>query len=493
MRKAESVGYGDETSVSESVQFTRLSQLTQSIQSVIKESFAGIYYWVIADINSHSFQTAKNNHYFELVEKEEGGSGIIAKMRCSAWQSGALKIRKFEEVTGQQFKNDINVLVKVSVSYHSLYGLQLVLHDIDPAFTIGRLEQQKQATIQKLLTECRQYICKQDGRFVTRNNQLALQSVIQKIAVISSSNSAGLQDFIHTLENNAFTYRFRIDHYYTVVQGEANAELVCNKFIDVFHSGVSYDAVVLIRGGGSQTDFLLFDQFVLGRVVAKFPIPVITGIGHQKNETIVDLMAHSPTKTPTKAAEFIIAHNRDFEDDVLTAHNTILLKAQQCISKNMLSLSNLNLQLLTHAKSMIVLNNERLSCIHQGIAHTVKIGLCDKKAALAAVSCRITSLPANALVRRMHELNTTTMRTTLLARMALARQRCSLEQFAAMCRLMSPESILKKGFAIVYYQEKNSVSGNSIPLGAEVTIRLSDARLAATITQNNTLDGNTHL
>ncbi|WP_431244478.1 exodeoxyribonuclease VII large subunit [Flavobacterium sp. P21] len=133
------------------------------------------------------------------------------------------------------------------------------------------------------------------------------------MAVISASNSAGNEDFRHTLRHNDFGYSFQADDYYTVVQGDNNAKLFLNKLIEVYSSGIPYDAIIIIRGGGAQSDFLIFDNYQIGRAVAKFPIPVITGIGHQKNVSIVDLMAHTSTKTPTKAAEFIIAHNRSFE------------------------------------------------------------------------------------------------------------------------------------------------------------------------------------
>ena len=278
-----------------------------------------------------------------------------------------------------------------------------------------------------------------------------------------------------------------------MVQGEANAELVYERFLDIFYSKVDYDAVVLIRGGGAQTDLLIFDQFVLGKVVAKFPIPVITGIGHHKNETIVDLMAHSPTKTPTRAAEFIVAHNRNFEEGILSAQKTIVIKAQQALALNAQRLATLNMRLAGYANSTLASHEDQLQFIHQNIKHRTKEVLYESQAALNALSCKILSQPATALARRSYALHCTTRGFTMQVKMYFAKKKCGLEQYETMCRLMDPRSILKKGFAIVYYNEKIIPAGKEIPLGAQVIIELQDAKLAATVTAKNNADGNTEL
>ncbi len=311
--------------------FIRLAELTGWIQDALDDVFEGKSFWIVADVTNHSFKPNDERHFFSLVEKAEGSSALVAKVDAVAWRAGAAKIKVFEEATGQRFQNGLNVLVRVTVSYSPEYGLKLTLIDIDVNFTIGALERQKQDILLRLETECADYIQKVGDRYVTRNNQLEYSLVIQKIALITSNNTAGFEDFVHTLQNNGFGYEFYIDYYFTPVQGENNAHLIRQNLLDIYKSGKPYDAVVIIRGGGSQTDFLIFDTFALGQVVAKFPIPIITGIGHQRNETIVDIMAHSPTKTPTKAAEFIIAHNADFEDMLLSARKLIANRAQQQI------------------------------------------------------------------------------------------------------------------------------------------------------------------
>lgn len=333
--------------------FIRLAELTGLIQDTLDDVFEGKSFWIVADITNHSFKANDERHFFSLVEKAENGSALVAKVDAVAWRVGASKIKIFEETTGQRFQNGLNVLVRVTVSFSPEYGLKLTLIDIDVNFTIGALERQKQEILLRLETECADFIQKIGDRYITRNNQLDFGLTIQKIALITSNNTAGFEDFVHTLQNNPYGYAFYLDYYFTPVQGENNAHLIRQILVDIYKSSKAYDAVVIIRGGGSQTDFLIFETFALGQIVAKFPIPIITGIGHQRNETIVDIMAHSPTKTPTKAAEYIIAHNAGFEEQLLGARKLIANRAQQQIWSKIQALDPMVANIRNYSKMYI--------------------------------------------------------------------------------------------------------------------------------------------
>jgi len=206
------------------IQHIRLSELSNQITDTLRAAFGMTSFWVIADITNHSFRGQKNHHYFELVEKDPDSNNILAKIAGRAWGTGADRISHFEEITGQRFTNNIHVLLYVSVQYHPVHGLQLNIQDIDPRFTLGVLEQQRQATLERLIIENPDFIKKSGDLYITRNNQLKLNRVIQLIALISSDSSAGGEDFKHTLLNNPFGYIFQIDEYHTAVQGENNAE-----------------------------------------------------------------------------------------------------------------------------------------------------------------------------------------------------------------------------------------------------------------------------
>ena len=403
----------------------RLSQLTSAIQGVIQAGFDQQSYWVIAEITNYNPYPAKGHHYFDLVEKATNSSQLLAKMQGVAWNQGNSSIQTFEAVTGQRFTNDIQVLVRVAVDYHASFGLKLVLLEIDSNYTIGALEQQKQVTLRALIEKNPENIERDGDRYMTSNMRLPLPRVIQHIAVVSSSSSAGLHDFMHTLESNAFEYRITVDPYYTVVQGELRAEQFYNKLLEVFYSGKKYDAVVIIRGGGAQTDFLLFDQYQLGLIVARFPIPIITGIGHQKNETVVDLMAHTALKTPTKAGEFIIAHNRTFEERLLQLQQSVVMKTQQLMGRKSMQLNNIRGVLTNQARDIVELQKDRLMQRYQVIANQA----------------------SQLLFRKGNEITNLAGSIKIFQRQLLKTQYFNLEHFRSIAQAMSPLNILKKGFS----------------------------------------------
>lgn len=241
--------------------------------------------------------------FLKFIEKD--GENIIAEMRGVMWNTGYEALQKFEKATGQKFESGIEIICDVQVKYHSKFGLTLEIYDIDILHIVGSLELEKQKTINRLLTECATFIQERDGEFFTYNNNLPLPSVIQKIALITAPNSDGQRDFLHELQHNAYGYAFGVDLYLCTIQGDSAAPLIVEQLQQIIQSNKHYDAVVLIRGGGSATDFKPFDNFEVAKCIASFPFPVLTGIGHDRNTSIADLMARQ-FKTPTKVATFIV-------------------------------------------------------------------------------------------------------------------------------------------------------------------------------------------
>ncbi len=466
----------------------RLSELNAKINSVIETAFNNQSFWVIADITNHTFRPQKNYHAFELVEKDPNSNNIIAKISGKAWGNGTNRIKYFEQVTGQKFTNNINVLVQVKVTFHSVYGLSLEVIEIDTNFTLGVLEQQRQATLEKLVAQ-NSFIQKVGDRYLTKNNQLKLPAVIQRIAVISSKTSAGGEDFKHTLQNNPFGFLFFIDDYYTVVQGESNAEQFLAKLIQVFESHKPYDAVIITRGGGAQTDFLIFDDYNIGRAVAKFPIPIITGIGHQRNETIVDLMAHTQTKTPTKAAEFIIAHNKAFEDSILSFQKTILIKSQQLFSIHFQALSVLNSIVVNNTRNILNNYKDCLVQINQVTINTSKTIIYNNKNALINISSQILSKPRIILYNRINDIKNIISNLNTFNSQYLKNQKGYLGHFVSMFKMMAPDNILRKGFAIVKANNKITSNPDDIKIGNDIDIILADTQIKTTVKQKTKYNG----
>jgi exodeoxyribonuclease VII large subunit len=445
----------------------RLSELTAQIHETINGVFGSRTFWVIADITNYTYKPQSNFYYFELVEKDKSSAKILAKIAGRAWGNASINIANFEKATGQQFKNDINVLVQVAVQYNPAFGIQLNLLDIDTNFTLGRFEQQRKETLARLLKDNPTFIRFEDGQYRTRNSDLKLNTVLQRIAVISSDTSAGYHDFRHTLENNAFGYHFEVDDYFALVQGEGNARQVLAKLIEVFDSRRSYDALVIIRGGGSQTDFLIFDNYELNRAIAKFPVPVITGIGHQKNETIADLMAHTSAKTPTKVAELLIAHNRAFEDSLLSLQQQIVIKTFQMMNFHKEQLNRLN---------QITINSSR-SMLHE------------KHRDILNLSGMILTNPKIILSNRRKDLDNLLANMKSFNRMYFINHTRYISHFASVVRLMSPQNILNKGFAIVKVNGVIIGDAAHIEAGTEMTVTLATTEINTKVLSKSSRNG----
>ncbi|WP_222943838.1 exodeoxyribonuclease VII large subunit [Pedobacter sp. N36a] len=446
----------------------KLSELTRQIQQAIDGVFRQQTFWIIADITNYTYKPQSNYHYFELVEKDKNAARILAKVAGRAWGNASLNITNFEKATGQKFKNDINVLVQVSVQYNPAFGLQLNLLDIDTNFTLGLFEQQRKETLERLLRDNPAFIQKQGDRYLTRNNSLSFGPVIQHIAVISSDTSAGFQDFRHSLEHNPFGYKFEIDDYFALVQGDGNAKQFLAQIIAVYESKKPYDALIIIRGGGSQTDFLLYDNYELSRAIAKFPIPVITGIGHQKNETIADLMAHTATKTPTKAAEFIISHNRNFEDRLTSIQKMILIKTYQMINHHKDRLVQLNQSTINTSRNLL----------HGHHNHILQL------------SGQILTNPRILISNKRKDLSNLVQNMQSYGRMYFLNKGGNIAHFQSVMRIMSPQNILNKGFAILKVNGKITSNADQIGVGEELTIRLASSEIKTTVKSKSAYDEN---
>jgi exodeoxyribonuclease VII large subunit len=468
--------------------YIRLSALNDMIHDTIRARFEGQRFWVLADITNHSYKSDKKIHYFELVEKAQNGNAITAKIMGKSWGTGAIRIEEFEKHTGQAFTNNLHVLVQVSVDYHPVYGLSVSVLDIDSNFMLGILEQQRNATLERLVRE-NDYIQKEGDNYSTYNSRLQLPLVIQRVAVISSSSSAGNEDFRHTMQHNDFGYGFQIDDYYTVVQGDNNAKLFLSKLIEIYNTGIPYDALVINRGGGSQSDFLIFDNYNIGRAVAKFPIPVITGIGHQKNVSIADLMAHTHTKTPTKAAEFIIAHNRSFELGILSLQQNIVIKSQQLFYAYYKELSELKNAISRNARELVQLHSEELRRTNHQIVSSSRAVLYGHQKNLILSAHQLAQSPRMLFQQQKNDLGNIKNSIINTASEYLRHEKLTLDYQKKNIGIMSPQNILRKGYAIVKTGGKIISTAENIESGQEIEVILGDAKLKSIVKEKIQYDG----
>lgn len=269
-----------------------LLELCEWIQEVVENELPDRY-WVRAEIASMS---VRGHCYMELVEKSENGI-LAAKMRATCWSNVyALLSAYFAQETGQSLHVGLQVLLEVSVEYHAVYGLSLNVWSIDPTYTLGDLAKQRQATIRQLT---------EDG-VMELQRALEVPSLPRRVAVISSADAAGYGDFCDQLKNNRFGFAFVTQLYPAVVQGDTAARSIINALGAIAAQEEEWDVVVIIRGGGASTDLSCFDDYMLASHCAQFPLPIVAGIGHTRDVSVVDMVVHTSVKTPTAAAEWLV-------------------------------------------------------------------------------------------------------------------------------------------------------------------------------------------
>ena len=423
----------------------------------------------------------KNYYFFDLVENNEATNALLTSIKCNAWGSSVIKIRDFEHATGQTFTSNIQVLVKVSVEYHLKYGLKLNFIDIDHSYTVGNLEKQKQETLKKLLAENPEHIQLINGEYVTFNKKVPINPVIQHIALISSANAEGYKDFKKVLAENQYKYIFKIDEYLAQVQGESAAQQMVNRLIEIYESHKPYDAVVIVRGGGTPTDFLHFDSYLLSKAVARFPIPIITGIGHTGNQSIVDLMAFNATIAPTKAAECIIAHNRTFEEKIINFQKSIISKTNELIARHQIFLNNVNSKIISKTKDILSENAQYISRINSVIVTGANNFLIQQKERLQPLLNKIIQKTVLMIDSNKFNLNKYIYTIKSSAVHLLDVKQYNLNYYIQLIRHLSPANVLKRGYSLIYQNGKIVKDPSTIQRGSEITNLLYDTEIISTV------------
>ena len=388
-------------------------QLTTHIQQVLEKELEPLV-WVVGELSD--FRQAPQGHvYFELVEKQ--GNQVQAKIRANLWQFTYRSVAaKFESITGTSLKNGMKVLAQVSVTYHPVYGLSLNVKDIDPSFSLGERARIRQETISRLT---------QEG-WIGQNAKLLLPRVIQRIAIISSATAAGYGDFINQVDGNSQGYKVYHQLFPSLMQGNEAVDSLLAALDQVATQvdKLQLDALVIIRGGGAQLDLDCFDDYRLAIKIANFTLPVFTGIGHERDETIADLVAHTPLKTPTAVAEFILSSFREFEEGLGVMAQRLDWITRSTFKGEGQKLQGYSLRILGESKSQLAREAEKLRNWGMRMQQAGKNGAKQEK---------------NRLEQRQEQLNKGLQHF-------LKSQQDRLTQLESSIRQLDPSSLLQKGY-----------------------------------------------
>ncbi len=419
-----------------------LLELNNLVRGAVSEAFPGTC-WVRAEMSDVRTNASSGHCYLEFIEKNPITGQLVARARGSIWAKTFRMLKPyFEMETGQMFASGLKVLVKVSVEFHELYGYSLTVLDIDPAYTLGDMLRKRMEIIRQL---------KEEGVF-TLNKELPFPVLPKRIAVITSPTAAGYEDFLNQLANNKAGYPFYPKLFPALMQGERTEESVIAALDRIYHHIDCFDVVVIIRGGGSTSDLNSFDSYLLAANCAQFPLPVITGIGHERDDTILDMVAHTRMKTPTAVAEFLIGRMdaaaeelEDLQQEVSELASTILLK-----QKNFL-------QLLGARLPVIVTNRiERNRSFLQMAGN---------------------KLPASAsamLLRRRSTLESLQMQLQNRAALRLAEGTRFIQLTEQFIKMASPDYVLKRGYSLSLKDGKIIKHATDLNPGDELVTRFAD-------------------
>ena len=333
-----------------------LRQLNLMVREAIEDALPDDY-WVEAELSE--CRENSGHCYMELIEKDERSNTPVARASAKCWRQTWFMVKPyFERTTGQPLRAGMKVLLKVYAQYHEAYGFSWIVSDIDPTYTLGDMARKRQEIIRQL---------KEEGVFDLQR-ELSIPTFAKRIAVISAHNAAGYGDFCRQLEDNEYGFRFEVTLFPAIMQGEQVEKSIIAALNNIYAQGQkSYDCVVIIRGGGATADLSGFDTLALAENVAQFPLPIITGIGHERDESILDMVSHTRVKTPTAAAAFLIDHLRNVWERIMDAEDFInryiserIRYQQQRISQLTTLIPTLALRVLSDQRHRIELLDNRL-------------------------------------------------------------------------------------------------------------------------------------
>ena len=307
-----------------------LSELNTRVQDIIRLNFDKPV-WIRAEISELNENYA-GHCYLELIEKDDNSDAILAKTKANCWASTYRMLKPyFENETGQMFRAGLSVLISVTVEFHNVYGFSLTIRDIDPTFTVGELAMRRLQIIRRL----------EEEGIADINKQLKIPKLPQRIAVISAATAAGYGDFCNQLKQNTEHFAFYPVLFPAVMQGDQAEPSIIAALEKIYAKIELFDVVVIIRGGGATTDLACFDSYNLALNCAQFPLPIISGIGHQRDVSILDMVAHTSVKTPTAAAEFLIGFLQNSKNEIEYLHTGILNLVEVRLQKEKNKLSEI--------------------------------------------------------------------------------------------------------------------------------------------------------
>lgn len=406
-------------------------------------------YWVEAELSE--LRTSPQGHcYMELVQKDAEGNTPVARAQAKCWRQTWYTVdRRFRQATGQVLCAGMKVLLRVRANFHEAFGFSWIVGDIDPYFTLGDMMRRRQEILARLKAE----------GVIDLNKELPLPLFSQDIAVISSATAAGYGDFCRQLADNEYGFRFNTQLFAASMQGEQVETSVIAALDRIYAEADRYDCVVIIRGGGATSDLSGFDTLALAENVANFPLPVITGIGHDRDESVVDFVAHTRVKTPTAAAAFLIANLKGVADRLADAERRIGRTA-------------------TARKDV---EKERLNRLQDRIPTLFAAIKGRQDARLVSLAGRMATAATRRMETERRKTETIAARLTPQPLRRLTAERHRIELLAQRANALDPKWLLKRGYSITTVQGKVVRNAKTLKPGDKIETRFGQGKVTSTV------------
>ena len=430
-------------------------------------------YWVIAEISE--IKENYNGHcYLELIEKHPDDINIRARVRAVIWNSRYRFLKTFfENSAGESIREGMKILVRVKVEYHEVYGLSLVINDIDPAFTLGDMAVRRQQIIRRLEYE----------GVISMNRELEIPLLPQRIAVISSGSAAGYTDFINHLKNNSFGYVFYTALFETPVQGKETETGVIKALEKIAGHLDKFDLAVIIRGGGSQTDLSWFDSYAIAYYITQFPVPVITGIGHDKDLSVTDIVANVSLRTPTAVADFLIEKMNEAENliselgaSVNDMVKTMLDEAGRKVETALFRLAPVTRMMISGFRAL-------LSSVETEMTRTGKSFLARAGSIPESQRHRIAAASHSLISRKETILKHNQVLAVTISRNSMAAIQNRLNGFKNSLKILDPVNVLNRGYTITSVNGKIVMKGKSLKKDDVISTRFSDGTISSKVVE----------
>jgi len=444
-----------------------LSQFQQLVTNAINKESGLKNVWVQAEFSD--LRIAGGHCYMELIEKDTAGT-TRAKIRAMIWSGTLGPLRhKFFNATGRDIASGMKVLVRGSASHHSIYGLSFTINDIDPSYTLGDMERVRREILDRLARE----------RVIDHNKSLQPPIDLRRIAVISAPGAAGYGDFMNQIGLNHDGFVIYTMLFPAVMQGERTAPSVMDALNKVEMSRAHWDAVVIIRGGGATTDLNGFDNYDLARRVATFPLPVIVGIGHERDRTVLDEIACVRCKTPTAVAAFILDTLRTAYRTATDLVNRIARYSSEAMRGEHLRLSTLQQNIPALARNRILREKMTLTRLSQMLPSLIQNRVTGQRLTLSDYAARLRRDTDLRLNNERNRLERAVMRLSAGAANVSQREQLRLRRISDMLRVLSPENTLRRGYSITRVNGHAVTDPASIAPGTEIETTLATGTLTS--------------